>query len=365
VIRGTIDCHLGRRVQADRRCTTALVAGSVHTDPTRCPLTGYTFYRSELHVDMDALLPRELVASLEQRDRRATMVGVSIDRSIELEGDSRTEDIPVPSQLVLSKLTEIPPEVRPGVAEGLWDQLRSQFGAPDIRRIRGLLECWSGVRPKALRHGQEAVNDLYLPDLEHDEPWLDPALFELAGELEANFRPLRDEYDRLQSSGISFKAYGRGLDESPEAGPLPGNPEGWKEFALIHEFEPLHANCDQAPVASRLSETAIAYHDVVAQFTYLVLEPGAVIVPHADPANFLVSCHLGIKVPAGCSLTVGDEARAWTEGKCLTFNNSFRHQAQNRGTEARGILSIHALHPALTPVERSAIAALIEILTML
>jgi hypothetical protein len=269
------------------------------------------------------------------------------------------------SQVVLTKLTEIPLEVRPGVAEGLWDQLQSRFGAPETRRVRGLLECWSGVRPKALQAGQEAINDLYLPDLDHDEPWLDPALFKLAADLESSFAALRSEYDSLQSSGVPFKPYGRGPDESADAGPRPGNPEGWKEFAIIHEFQPLAANCAQAPVASRLSEAAIAHHDVVAQFTYLVLEPGAVIAPHADPANFLVSCHLGIKVPAGCTLTVAGEERTWSEGKCLTFNNSFRHHAQNQGTESRAILSVHALHPALTPVERRAIAALIEILTQL
>jgi hypothetical protein len=269
------------------------------------------------------------------------------------------------SQSVLNKLSEIPSELRPGVADGLWAQLRSRFQAREIRRIRGLLDCWSGVRPKALRPDQVAVNDLYFPDLEHDEPWLNPALFKLVADLEASFGPLRDEYDRLQGSGIPFKAYGRGPEESAEAGPLPGNPEGWREFALIHEFAPLRENCAQAPIASRLAETAVAYHGVVAQFTYLVLEPGAIIVPHADPANFLVSCHLGIKVPAGCTLTVGDEERSWSEGKCITFNNSFRHKAQNNSTQTRAILSIHALHPALKPVERTAIAALIEVLTQL
>jgi hypothetical protein len=72
--------------------------------------------------------------------------------------------------------------------------------------------------------------------------------------------------------------------------------------------------------------------------------------------------YLGIKVPAGCTLTVAGEERTWVEGKCLAFNNSFRHHAKNTGTEVRAILSIHALHPALTPVERSAIASLIKAL---
>jgi len=269
------------------------------------------------------------------------------------------------SQSVLKKLSEIPMEVRPGVAEGLWAQMRGRFDEAEIRRVRGLLDCWSGVVPKALRPEQEAAYDLYFPDLEHDEPWLDPALFQLAADLEASFGALREEYDRLQSSGIPFKPYGRGPDDPADVEPLPGYPAGWKEFGLIHEFQPLPANCAQAPVATRLSQNALAYHDVVAQFTYLVLEPGASIELHTDPANFLVSCHLGIKVPPGCTLTVADEERAWSEGKCIAFNNSFRHHAHNRGTETRAILSVHALHPSLTPTERRAIGSLIEVLTMI
>lgn len=265
------------------------------------------------------------------------------------------------SESLLQKLSEIPMEVRPGVAEGLWDQLRSQFGATEIRRVRGLLDCWAGVRPKALRPQQEAVYGLYFPDLQHDEPWLDPSLFKIAAELEASFGAVREEYDRLQRSGMPFKAYGRSPDD-PDTRPLPGNLEGWKEFALIHQFQPLRANCARVPVTSRFVERALKHHAVVAQFTFLILHPGTVIAPHCDTANFLVSCHLGVKVPAGCTLTVAGEERSWVEGKCLAFNNSYRHHAENKGTEVRAILSIHALHPALTAVERSAIATLIRAL---
>lgn len=264
------------------------------------------------------------------------------------------------SESLLQKLSEIPMDVRPGVAEALWDQLRSQFGAAEIRRVRGLLDCWAGVRAKPLRAQQEAVYGLYFPDLEHDDPWLDPSLFKIAAELEASFGEIRDEYDRLQRAR-PFKAYGRGPDD-PDTGPLPGNLDGWKEFALIHQFQPLRANCAQVPVTSRFVERALAYHSIVAQFTFLTLHPGTVIAPHCDTANFLVSCHLGLVVPPGCSLTVGGEERSWVEGKCLAFNNSYRHHAANKGTAVRAILSIHALHPALREVERTAIGSLIKAL---
>ena len=45
-------------------------------------------------------------------------------------------------------------------------------------------------------------------------------------------------------------------------------------------------------------------HEVVAEtkalslFSYLALEPGARAAEHTDPINALVSCHLGIHVPA-------------------------------------------------------------------
>ncbi len=262
---------------------------------------------------------------------------------------------------LLDKLGEIPFDDRPAVVDAVWSHLIEEFDHSAITRIKGLLQCWSGERLIDLRPGQEASDDLFMPDLDDDLPWLGADSFSIAREMEANFLALRTEFDQLQMDGVVLRPYGQSANGSESMEPLPGNPDGWNEFALIENFALNRLNSVQAPVAARLAEMALEIHGVVAQFTYLVLEPGASLEMHTDPANFLVSCHLGIRVPQNCSLTVLDDRRTWVEGKCVAFNNSYRHSAENRSTERRVILTMHALHPSLNPIEGRAIACMIEI----
>src|SRR5215470_11228679 len=64
------------------------------------------------------------------------------------------------------------------------------------------------------------------------------------------------------------------------------------------------------------------------------LAPGAHITPHRGYegySGFVLRCHLGLVVPEGCALKVGDETRGWQEGRCLVFDDSYEHEAWNRG----------------------------------
>ena len=71
----------------------------------------------------------------------------------------------------------------------------------------------------------------------------------------------------------------------------------------------------------------------------------------------MASCHLGVIVPPGCGLRFGDETRKWTEGRCLTFDNSYPHEAWNdHPTDTRVVLAVHAPHPDLSEPEREALA---------
>jgi aspartate beta-hydroxylase len=39
-------------------------------------------------------------------------------------------------------------------------------------------------------------------------------------------------------------------------------------------------------------------------------------------------CHLGLVVPPGVRIRVGDEVREWTAGECLIFDDSFEHEVR-------------------------------------
>jgi aspartate beta-hydroxylase len=89
------------------------------------------------------------------------------------------------------------------------------------------------------------------------------------------------------------------------------------------------------------------------------LPAGAHISPHRGPTNLRVRCHLAITVPAGdCAIRVGNETRAWDEGKCLVFDDSFEHEAWNHSDGERIVLIVDLWHPGLSATEATLLEGL-------
>src|SRR3546814_9730732 len=68
--------------------------------------------------------------------------------------------------------------------------------------------------------------------------------------------------------------------------------------------------------------------------------------------NTQLICHLPLIVPDGCGLRVGAETRNWREGELLIFDDSFEHEAWNRGTSDRTILLFEIWRPDIDADER-------------
>ena len=68
--------------------------------------------------------------------------------------------------------------------------------------------------------------------------------------------------------------------------------------------------------------------------------------------NTRLICHLPLLVPNGCGLRVGAETRSWVEGELLIFDDSFEHEAWNRGTSDRTILLFEIWRPDIDTDER-------------
>jgi aspartate beta-hydroxylase len=91
-----------------------------------------------------------------------------------------------------------------------------------------------------------------------------------------------------------------------------------------------------------------------------VLAPGTHILPHHGVTNARVVTHLPLIVPEACALRAGGEEHAWQEGRCITFDDTFEHEAWNRSEQTRVVLIIDNWNPHLSAVERNAVADLIE-----
>jgi aspartyl/asparaginyl beta-hydroxylase (cupin superfamily) len=112
------------------------------------------------------------------------------------------------------------------------------------------------------------------------------------------------------------------------------------------------AALEQAPIP------IIAGRSPMAIFS--LLKPGTHIRPHHGMLNTRLICHLPLIAPEGCALRVGAETRAWRAGEMLIFDDSFEHEAWNRGTETRIVLLFEVWRSELTADERAALTDIFE-----
>jgi hypothetical protein len=137
-----------------------------------------------------------------------------------------------------------------------------------------------------------------------------------------------------------------------------GSPRGgWEEILLYQTGE------FKAPCRSHFRATcrAIAERPEVAgvnpatrrhvqgQATIFRLAPGAHIVPHCGGSNERLTAHLGLIVPRGARIRVGNAVRTWEEGRFLVFDDSFEHEVWHAGDEDRIVLYMSIFHPEQDP----------------
>jgi len=240
------------------------------------------------------------------------------------------------------------------VADRIWGELVERLPATELTRVRGLLDVWAGRAELRTHPNQGTQGRWYMPDLP-STAWMDRAAFEpLASELEALYPELRREILEEESAG-GFRPYGYTEDE-PDVR-QDWAPSGWDELRVWEDFKPM-ASVLRMPVAARALQAILKTTSLVNHVAFMAMKPGTVLPSHHDRTNWYVSIHLGIVVPPGCVLRVAGEERGWEEGKCIFFDNSFAHEAWNKGDARRIVFGVYLAHPLTTAVEREALRLL-------
>jgi aspartate beta-hydroxylase len=121
-----------------------------------------------------------------------------------------------------------------------------------------------------------------------------------------------------------------------------------------------HAACPRTSQA--LDAVPLARIDAHApEVLFSVLAPQTHIKPHYGVTNTRVVTHLPLVIPQGdCALVVGGEEHRWQQGRCVTFDDTFLHEAWNRTDERRVVLILDTWHPDLRPEECLALKDLVE-----
>ena len=265
-----------------------------------------------------------------------------------------------------------PPQLRPLLERG------RAFMAEAARRYEAHLEdklSAAGLSDKAsprvamaldLLLGRKQLylqqpNVFYFPGLpqrqfyERDEfPWLTG--------IEGQAPAMRDELAAVIAAEGDFQPY-VGV---PTGRPAPNNSllgdPSWGAYYLWQSGAPVPGQADRCPATMAVLEAApmpvIAGRSPMALFS--LLKPGTHIAPHHGMLNTRLICHVPLFAPENCGLRVGNETRQWRFGESLIFDDSFEHEAWNRGAETRVVLLFEIWRPEIGQAEREELTALFE-----
>lgn len=136
----------------------------------------------------------------------------------------------------------------------------------------------------------------------------------------------------------------------------------WNGFYFYRHGARRDENHDLCPRTSAALDAIplVRIRDHAPEVMFSVLMPGTHILPHRGVTNTRAVCHLPLIVPEDCALVVGGETHAWREGRAVVFDDTFEHEAWNRGSRTRVVLIIDVWNPHLTLPEREAVATLVE-----
>lgn len=239
---------------------------------------------------------------------------------------------------------------------------REQYGDAAMQRTLDALAIFLEERPPNYVDSRQKPTFMYFPGLP-TSAYLDKSLFPWTAELERNTDVIRNELLEVLKAdkGIEPFIKFRSADEVPKfLGGADGKPV-WDAFFFYRHGKRYDDNCVRCPrtaaILDSLPLVRIPAH--APEICFSVLTPGTHILPHRGVTNTRLVTHLPLIVPANCALNVGGELHEWKEGRCVSFDDTFEHEAWNRGDSTRVVLIMDCWNPHLTEVERDAVSALV------
>ena len=183
--------------------------------------------------------------------------------------------------------------------------------------------------------------------------------------LEDNFAAVREELFDVLSSDNGIEPFLKFHSPGEIANYLGGEGKpNWNAFFFYRHGERYAENCARCPKTAAILDalpTLQHVRDHAPEVCFSVLTPGSHILPHRGVVNTRLVTHFPLIVPQGdLGLRVGGETHVWQEGRCVTFDDTFEHEAWNRSEETRVVMLLDVWNPHLSPAECEAVTALVE-----
>lgn len=238
--------------------------------------------------------------------------------------------------------------------------VRARHGGAALERFDACLGNLTGERPAPPADPRQKPTILHFPGMPA-APFLPRDAFPWFAALEAATGAIREELVALMPKpGQAERVFGSDDEDRRGLAGSQGAPS-WNGFYFFRHGEPRGDNLALCPCTATVLETLplcrIREHAPEAMFS--VLSAGTHILPHRGVTNARIVCHLPLVVPEECALVVGGERHEWREGVAVAFDDTYEHEAWNRGPRTRVVLIVDVWNPYLTAAERDAVAVLV------
>lgn len=196
-------------------------------------------------------------------------------------------------------------------------------------RQSNIVEFGKRLRPAVNNVIQKSLPLPDRPILDDDEvPW--------TATLRANWRTIRDEALAVLEKPETVPKL---LEIAPAHDGLI-EPQDWQSFFLHGYGHPIPENLARCPKTADILKFVPGLNTAF----FSILAPGAHILDHEGVTKGLITCHLGLVIPAtgDCRMRVDDQIVRWKPGETLVFDDTFNHEVWNDSDETRVVLLIQA-----------------------
>ncbi|KLD64243.1 aspartyl/asparaginyl beta-hydroxylase domain-containing protein [Dyella japonica] len=248
--------------------------------------------------------------------------------------------------------------------DAVLEPMRAHYGRDALSRVEACLAIYLGERRAELPDPRQKPKFLYFPGVP-SQAYYGAERFPWQADLQDATAMIREELQLVLAENRPFEPF---LGEQTEEG-LKGHlrssgeqPAAWDAFFFYRHgdrFDEHHLRC---PRTSAVLEGVplVRIRDHAPETLFSVLRPGTHILPHRGVTNTRLVTHLPLIVPRDCAINVGGELHEWKEGRCVTFDDTFEHEAWNRSDSTRVVVILDSWNPDLTEVERMAVTELVE-----
>jgi aspartate beta-hydroxylase len=246
----------------------------------------------------------------------------------------------------------------------LMQPLRDKYGAGALTRVEQGLEIYLEERPANYPDPRQYCKFFYVPGLTAT-PYYPRELFPWHAELEQHTDTIRAELLDVLGRPIGVEPFlgtndNTLLKEQNLLAGTRGHAE-WNSFFFHRHGEVFEQNARRCPRTTAILDSLPLVHirGHAPEVLFSILTPGSHILKHHGVTNSRLVTHLPLIIPADCAISVGGVEHAWQEGRCVTFDDTFEHEAWNRSDKVRAVMILDSWHPDLSEAEREAVALLV------